>query len=128
MKLTLHCPGPFSGIGLRRQSKHLFPFEPFRGLVESPSRDLLRLAAHDAQNHVGVPGSGARAVELGWHGGMVGMAVVDADQVHAFRPCVVIHVQHLDMIDDVTAGALLPRPGLSPAGAPYTLLVTLVGP
>src|SRR5437773_11620432 len=51
---------------------------------------------------------------------MVGMAVVDANQVHTFRPCVVIHVQHLDRIDDVTAGSVfrrgfLPTPGFDPA-------------
>src|SRR5437879_95268 len=109
-------PAPLPGISLRRQSNHLLPFEPFRRLVEPPGCDLLRLTVYNAQDHVGVPGSGVGAVELRWHGGMVGMAVVDADEVHPFRPCVVIYVQHLERIDDVTAGSIFRRDVLSTAG------------
>src|SRR5437016_13865057 len=55
---------------------------------------------------------------------MVGMAVVDANQVHAFRPCVVIHVQHLDRIDDVTAGSIFRRDVLPTAGFDHAFRFT----
>src|SRR3989442_14096345 len=121
------CLARVPGIGLLWCSNDFFLLEALRRLVEAPCRDLSWFVIHDAKDEVRVPGGRAGSVEFRWHRGVVRMAVIDADQVQASRPSLVVRVEQFMRIDHVPAGPRVRRDALAGGEFLFSVVFTRGG-
>src|SRR3972149_2593294 len=110
-----------NGQGLPRSSTGLRADEGLRSercrrLVERPGLRLFRRPAFHAPDHVRVPARGMGPIKLGRDGRMVGMAMVDPDEVELPRPCGVVRSEEFKGIDRVTPATLFRRRVSRPTG------------
>jgi hypothetical protein len=83
--------------------------EPFRGFVETPGIHISRLSIDDADDHIRIPRRRTGAIEFGGSRRMVRMTVINPDHIEASAPRVVVGMQQLKGIDDVTSNTVLGR-------------------